>query len=101
MNNETYEYNYAVRHKPTGKWLEFENDELELTVIVMTLVDFKNCTISKNKKWLDFALRSAVFNGEGVPNLEKKVFKGIPNYGHENFLEFEIVKLKTTYTIEE
>jgi hypothetical protein len=24
----------------------------------------------------------------------------MPNYGNENFLEFELVKLKTTYTIE-
>ena len=87
-DNETfYEYRYALRHKPTNKWVEFENDELELTVTVITLVDFKHCTISRTKGYLESFLISSVFNG-------------VPNYGKENFLEFEIVKLKTTYTIE-
>ena len=86
--NETfYEHMYALRHKPTKKWVEFENDELELTVNVITLVDFKHCTISRTKGYLESFLMSSVFNG-------------VPNYGKENFLEFELVKLKTTYTIE-
>ena len=87
-NNETfYEYRYALRHKPTNKWVEFENDELELTVTVITLVDFKHCTISRTKGYLESFLMSSVFNNT-------------PNYGNENFLEFELVKVKTTYTIE-
>lgn len=87
-NNETfYEYKYALRHKPTNKWVEFENDELELTVTVITLVDFRHCTISRTKGYLESFLMSSVFNG-------------VPNYGNENFLEFELVKIKTTYTIE-
>jgi len=87
-NNETfYEYRYALRHKPTNKWVEFENDELELTVTVITLVDFKHCTISRTKGYLESFLMSSVFNNT-------------PNYGNENFLEFELVKIKTTYTIE-
>lgn len=82
-----YEYRYALRHKPTKKWVEFENDELELTATVITLVDFKHCTISRTKGYLETFLRCSVFNGA-------------PNYGNENYLEFELVKLKTTYTIE-
>jgi hypothetical protein len=86
-NNTFFEYRYALRHKATKKWVEFENDELELTVSVITLVDFKHCTISRTKGYLESFLISSVFNG-------------VPNYGKENFLEFELVKLKTTYTIE-
>jgi hypothetical protein len=87
-NEEMFEeLRYALRHKPTKKWVEFENDELELTVTVITLVDFKHCTISRTKGYLETFLRRSVFNG-------------MPNYGNENFLEFEVVKLKVTYTIE-
>ena len=86
-NNTFYEYRYALRHKPTNKWVKFENDELELTVSVITLVDFKHCTISKSKNYLQSFLISSVFND-------------MPNYGNENFLEFELAKIKTTYTIE-
>lgn len=82
-----YEYRYALRHKPTKKWVEFENSELELTVTVITLVDFKHCTIARSKGYLETFLKCSVFNG-------------MPNYGNENFLEFEVVKLKTTYMIE-
>jgi len=86
-NNTFYEYRYALRHKPTNKWVNFENDELELTVSLITLVNFKHCTISRTKGYLESFLMSSVFNG-------------VPNYGKENFLEFELVKVKTTYTIE-
>jgi hypothetical protein len=86
-NNTFYEYRYALHHKPTNKWVNFENDELELTVSLITLVDFKHCTISRTKGYLESFLMSSVFNG-------------LPNYGKENFLEFEFVKIKTTYTIE-
>jgi hypothetical protein len=86
-NNTFYEYRYALHHKPTNKWVNFENDELELTVSLITLVDFKHCTISRTKGYLESFLMSSVFNG-------------LPNYGKENFLEFELVKVKTTYTIE-
>ncbi len=87
-NEEIFEeLRYALRHKPTKKWVEFENDESELTVTVITLVDFKHCTISRTKGYLETFLRCSIFNG-------------MPNYGNENFLEFEIVKLKTAYTIE-
>jgi len=86
-NNTFYEYRYALHHKPTNKWVNFENDELELTVSLITLVDFKHCTISRTKGYLESFLMSSVFNG-------------LPNYGKENFLEFELVKIKTTYTIE-
>jgi hypothetical protein len=83
-NNTFYEYKYALRHKPTKKWVKFENDELELTVTVITLVDFKHCTISSTLSYLETFLRCSVFNG-------------VLNYGNENFLEFELVKIKTTY----
>jgi len=86
-NNTFYEYKYTLRHKPTNKWVNFENDELELTVSLITLVDFKHCTISRTKGYLESFLVSSVFNG-------------VPNYGKDNFLEFELVKIKTTYTIE-
>jgi hypothetical protein len=82
-----YEYQYAVRHKPTKMWVDFVNDDLEMTIVIMKLVDFKECTILKVKRNLETFLRISVFNG-------------VTNYGNENFLEFELVKIKTTYTIE-
>jgi hypothetical protein len=88
MNKETFtEYMYAIYHKPTQKWVKFENDDLELTVTIIELGDFKNCTIS-TKRFLETILKISAFNK-------------IPNYGNENFLEFELVKVKTTYTIED
>jgi hypothetical protein len=50
------------------------------------LVDFKDCLIVGNKDYLEMFLKRSVFNNT-------------PNYGNENFLEFELVKVKTTYTI--
>ena len=92
MNNiiseETFtEYKYAIRHKPTQKWVWFGNDEIEVTVSCIILVDFKDCLVSDSKGYLEMFLRTSAFNNT-------------PNYGNENFLEFELVKIKTTYTIE-
>ena len=88
MKNESfYEHRYAIRHKPTKKWVDFVNDDLELTATIMKLVEFKDCNISRTKGYLESFLRCSAFNGT-------------PNYGNENFLEFEIVKILTTYTIE-
>jgi len=88
--NETFEeYKYAIRHKPTKKWVKFQNDELELTATTIKLVDFKDCLISSaTKDILETFLKMSAFNNT-------------PNYGKENFLEFELVKIKTTYTIED
>jgi hypothetical protein len=86
--NETFEeYKYAIRHKPTRKWVSFKNDDLELTATAIELVDFKDCLIMGNKYYLEMFLKRSVFNNT-------------PNYSNENFLEFELVKIKTTYTIE-
>jgi hypothetical protein len=86
---ETFEeYKYAIRHKPTQKWVNFKNDDLELTATAIELVDFKDSLISANRVILETFLKMSTFNN-------------IPNYGNENFLEFEIVKIKTSYTIEE
>ena len=86
-NKETFtEYMYAIYHKPTQKWVRFGNHDLHLTVSTIELVDFKNCTIS-TKRFLETILKMSAFNNT-------------PNYGNENFLEFELVKIKTTYTIE-
>ena len=88
-NKETFEeYKYAIYHKPTQKWVSFGNDDLELTVSTIELVDFKDCLIVGNKDYLEMFLKRSVFNNT-------------PNYGNENFLEFELVKVKTTYTIED
>ena len=88
MKNNTFgEYKYAIYHKPTQKWVSFVNDDLELTVTHIELVDFKNCLISATKDILEKFLKISAFNNT-------------PNYGNENFLEFELVKVKTTYTIE-
>jgi hypothetical protein len=88
MSEETFdEYRYAFFHKPTKKWIDFVNDDLELSVVLMKLVDFKDCTILKVKNNLETFLRISVFNG-------------MPNYGNENFLEFELIKIKCSYTIE-
>ncbi len=87
--NETFEeYKYAIRHKPTQKWVNFKNDDLELTATAIELVDFKDSLISANRVILETFLKMSSFNNT-------------PNYGNENFLEFELVKIKTTYTIEE
>jgi len=87
-NNKFEEYRYAIRHKPTQKWVKFKNDDLELTVTTIKLVNFKDCLISSaTKDILETFLKVSAFNNT-------------PNYGKENFLEFEIVKVLTTYTIE-
>jgi hypothetical protein len=78
---------YAIRHIPTQKWVWFGNEEIEVTVSTIILVDFKECLISDSKGYLEMFLRTSVFNKT-------------PNYGNDNFLEFEFVKIKTTYTIE-
>jgi hypothetical protein len=86
--NETFEeYKYAIRHKPTQKWVNFKNDDLELTATAIELVDLKDSLILANRVILETFLKMSAFNN-------------IPNYGNENFLEFELVKIKTTYTIE-
>jgi hypothetical protein len=85
---ETFEeYKYAIRHKPTQKWVNFKNDDLEITATTIELVDFKDSLISANRVILETFLKMSSFNNT-------------PNYGNENFLEFELVKIKTTYTIE-
>lgn len=86
--NETFsECRYALRHKPTKKWVGFKNDDLELTATHITLVNLNHATISGTKDLLEAFLK-------------RSFFKGTPNYGNENFLEFEVVKLKVIYTIE-
>ena len=90
MENNTFEkYRYAIYHKPTQKWVHFVRDDIELTVTNIELVDFKNCLKSPTKGILEKFLRRSTFNKT-------------PNYVNENFLEFEItkIKIKTTYTIE-
>jgi hypothetical protein len=87
--NETFEeYKYAIRHKPTQKWVNFKNDDLELTATAIELVDFKDCLIVAARDYLELFLKRSSFNN----NL---------NYGKDNFLEFELVKIKCSYTIEE
>jgi len=88
MNNETFtEYKCAIYHKPTQKWVQFENDDL-IFATVIKFVDFKDCFINGNKDFMETFLKRSVFNKT-------------PNYGNDNFLEFEFVKVKATYTIEE
>jgi hypothetical protein len=87
MNNYS-EIQYAVKHKPTNKWCLFKNDEIELSVITMELVDFKYCTKMRNNNKLTVFLKSAVYGNT-------------TNYGLYNFLEFELVKVKVSYSIEE
>jgi hypothetical protein len=89
MNNETFtEYKYAIRHKPTQKWVQFVNDDLELTVTIIKLADFKDCFINGNKHFMETFLKRSVFNKT-------------PKYGNDNFLEFEFVKVEAKYTTEE
>jgi hypothetical protein len=82
------EYKYAIRHKPTQKWVWFGNEEQEFTVSSIILVDFKDCLIHGDGVFLEMLLKRSAFNKTA-------------NYGNDNFLEFEFVKIKTTYTIEE
>ena len=89
MNNETFtETKYAIRHKPTQKWVQFAQTDFEFFVTTIELVDFKDCLFVGNKDYLEMFLKRSVFNNT-------------PNYGSDNFLEFELVKIKATYTIEE
>jgi hypothetical protein len=89
MSETQTEYKKAIRHKPTQKWVQFGNDDSELSVRIIELVDnFKDCFISCSRGYLDVLLTTSTFNGT-------------PNYGIENYLEFEFVKVKATYTIEE
>ena len=85
--NSCCEIQYAVKHKPTKTWCLFENEEIELSTITMKLVEFPNCTISYNKDKLIFFLKSSFFNNT-------------LNYGMQNFLEFELVNVKVSYSIE-
>jgi hypothetical protein len=87
--NETFEeYKYAIRHKPTKKWVNFKNDDLELTATAIELVDLKDCLIVAARDYLELFLKRSSFNN-------------IPNYGIENFLEFELANIKVSYSIEE
>jgi hypothetical protein len=87
VNNETFtEYKYAIYHKPTQKWVQFENDDL-IFATVIKFVDFKDCFINGNKDYLEKFLKRSIFNNN-------------PNYCKDNFLEFEFVKIKAIYTIE-
>jgi hypothetical protein len=83
MNNETFtETKYAIRHKPTQKWVHFIRDVLDLTKTNIELVDFKNCLISQSKSILEKFLK-------------RKEINKILNYGNYNFSEFEILDIKT------
>lgn len=89
MNNESHtEYLYAIRHKPTKKWVKFGNHNTELFVSTIELVDFKECYGDYSQEHMEKFLKKSAFNDT-------------PNYGNDNFLEFEFVKIKTTYTIGE
>jgi hypothetical protein len=49
MNEEKFfEYRYALRHKPTKKWVEFENDEID---------DFTHYLETLNKKYQDLIIQ--------------------------------------------
>ena len=88
MNNETFtETKYAIRHKPTQKWVQFGQADSDLFITTIELVDFKDCLFVGNETYLEMFLKRSAYNGT-------------PNYGRDNFLEFEFVKIKTTYTIE-
>ena len=88
MNNETFtEYKYAILHNPTQKWVQFGNDD-SLFMTIIELVDFKDCFINGNKDFMEAFLKRSGFNNT-------------PNYGNDNFLEFELVKVKAAYTTEE
>lgn len=88
MNTETFtEYKYAIHHRPTQKWVQFKNDDLELTATIIELVEFKNCFINGNKDFMETFLKRSAFNKT-------------PNYGKDNFLEFMFVKVKATYSTE-
>lgn len=89
MNNETFtEYKHAIYHKSTQKWVQFRNDDLELTATIIDLVEFKDCFINGNKNFMETFLKRSIFNNT-------------PNYGKDNFLEFEFVNVKATYITEQ
>lgn len=61
-NNTFEEYKYAICHKPTKKWVNFANDDLELTATHIKLVAFKDCLIVGSKDYLEMFLRRSIFN---------------------------------------
>lgn len=85
---KTFEdYRYAAFHKPTKSWVLFENRDWEMNVVNMKLVEFKDCSILKLKDNIETILKASNYNGT-------------KNYGNENFLEFDIVKIKCLFTLE-
>ena len=81
MNNETFtETKYAIRHKPTQKWVHFIRDVLDLTKTNIELVDFKHCLISPSKGILEKFLK-------------RKELNKVLNYGNYNSSEFEILNV--------
>jgi hypothetical protein len=61
---------YAIKHKPTNTWVYFKQNMICLCLKI-------DCTTSSDYEYLENLLLSGSFNG-------------IPNYGADNFLEFDI-----------
>ena len=68
---------YACYHKPTKTWVYFKNNKKEESLICLCLkVD---ATAFSTKE-------------EAEDTLKRSSFNDIPNYGFDNFLEFEVKK---------
>lgn len=92
------ETKFAYLHKPTGKWVElnhtFDQDLWDADkypyIIEMRLVD----SISEaTLEWREFILTADLKESHYIENGEK--------YAADNFLEFEIKRIKIEYSYED
>lgn len=89
MNNN-FQYStvsYAIFHKPTNHWvkLEQDSDHPHLDSIVL-MNSFENADKFASKMLAELKLQNSYM----VQDI----------YGKTNFLEFDVLKFKTTYTLE-
>lgn len=80
-------YSYSIIHRPTGKWVSFEQDHEYGHLFAIMLVD-------------DFG-KADKFNFEEMALIRLKdsyMFKEM--YAKKNLLEFDILKFKVSYTME-
>jgi hypothetical protein len=79
---------YVVLHTPTKQWVKFERDQEydRLNVIVLT-----ENFVEAEKFSFPILAKTKLQNS----------YMFDQKYGRQNFLEFEVVEFKTTYTIEQ
>lgn len=89
MNNN-FQYStvsYAIFHKPTSQWVQLKQDD-EYPHLRAIL-------------FMDSFEEADKFNSELIAKLKlQEGYVSQRRYGKTNFLEFDVLKFKTTYTLE-